>query len=155
MAPSFKPQRSTEVPGLPLTPRNSRLPAGFYRGTSTLYNDATFQGLYTRRKIPYRTVIGEYYGEKLTLEQAQRRNSNYQFEVRKFRSNEVEFVLDGKYKKYSSFVRYVNAANYIHQQNCKFVQRGKRIFLVARCDILPGSELLAWYGAQTGVLIEQ
>jgi len=141
------------------TPRNSRLPAGIYRANSTLVdedgNPARIQGLFTSRRIPYLTTIGEYFGERLTVEQAQHRNSNYQFEVRKFRSKEVEFVLDGKYLKHSSFVRFVNAANDITEQNCKFELRDKRIFLVARRDIPAHSELLAWYGEQTAELVAQ
>jgi hypothetical protein len=127
----MKAPRCSTVPGLALTPKNSRLPSEFYLQ----------RGLFTRRRIPYLTTIGEFYGERLTVDQAARRNSNYQFEIK-----DANFVLDAKNLNDGSFVRFVKAAKDISSQNCQFVQRGKRIFLVARCDIPANSELFAWYG---------
>ncbi len=164
--PRFRAIRDRQVPELPLTPKRSQLPPGFYLDTSSLETSTPtptreellrrLRGLYTRRRIAAGKCIGEYYGQKLTVSEAYcfpGQRSNYQFEVRK--NGKVQWILDGELELFSSFIRFVNAANWEHEQNCYFVQRQNRIFLIARCDILPGQELLAWYGRDTAALIAQ
>ena len=112
-------------------------------------------GLYTRRALKKNDIIGQYRGIKLSKSQALAKKShrNYLFDVKV--NGKVSHVIDAANKHRSSFTRYVNAPSYLHQQNTKFVQHNKKIYLKAMKDIRAGSELLAWYGKNTKDVIIQ
>lgn len=134
------------------TLKRSRLPNGFYLHESAIIGDGNVIGLFTDHAIEKGDYIGEYLGKVLTPEEAMTNKSKYMFDVREGRKS--VFVLDGKNKKCSSFVRYANAANKLSQQNTKFEQYDKRIFLRAIKNIRPNSEILTWYGDETSEIIQ-
>ena len=134
------------------TLKRSRLPKGFYVDTTTIRECNTI-GLFTDHKIKNGDFIGEFLGKVLTLDEANNTKSKYMFDVKEGRK--TVFVLDGKNKRFSSFIRYVNAANIFSQQNTEFKQFDKRIFLRAIKNIKPKSELLAWYGVDTNEIIKE
>lgn len=134
-----------------MTPRNSRLPKTFYLSESNIIGKKDVTGLYTSHKIKKGSLIGEYFGKVLTHQEAAYNVSNYMFEV-KSRSN-ILYVLDAKTKKHGSFLRYVNSANYLEDQNAEYFQHGRRILLRARRTINPNSEILAWYGKDTTLIV--
>lgn len=105
-------------------------------------------GLHCNRDYPEDEVVCEYVGDGLTLEQAKLTDSTYHFNVRDEQGNVVH-VIDASDPARSSVGRYVNAARYLEEQNCKFVQVGLRIFLVTIRAVLAGHELLGWYGRGT------
>ena len=113
------------------------------------------KGLHTNTNIPKNYVIGEYIGLLLTDEEAKnkRKNREYMFDVRPpcsgNDSRELAFVIDCANKRLSSFVRYVNTADFEHQQNSQFVQVGLKIFLVTLKPLPRNTEILAWYGWNT------
>lgn len=113
------------------------------------------KGLHTNTNIPKNYVIGEYIGLLLTDEEAKnkRKNREYLFDVRPpcsgNDSREIAFVIDCANKRLSSFVRYVNTADFEHQQNSQFVQVGLKIFLVTLKPLPRNTEILAWYGWNT------
>lgn len=113
------------------------------------------QGLYTVAALPAGYVVGEYRGRRLTLAEAKkkRRHKKFLFDVRVPRRKAVAFVVDAADKRRSSFVRYVNAADWEEQQNTAFEQKGGRIFLKTLRRIPKGTELLTWYGKNTAGVI--
>lgn len=134
------------------TLKRSRLPKGFYLDNSNII-DCNMIGLFTDHKIKKGDFIGEYLGKVLTPDEANNTKSKYMFDVKEGGRKSV-FVLDGKNKRFSSFIRYVNAANIFSQQNTEFKQFDRRIFLRAIKNIKPNSELLAWYGVDTNEIIK-
>lgn len=133
------------------TLKGSRLPKGFYLKESLFIGDGNVIGLHTDHAIKKGEYIGEYLGKQLKPDEAKSVRSKYLFEV-KDRGKPL-FVLDGKNKKFSSFVRYANAANFESEQNTEFKQHDKRIYLRAIKNIRPNSELLTWYGDGTSEII--
>lgn len=134
------------------TLKRSRLPNGFYLHESVIIGDGNVDGLFTDHTIKKGDYIGEYLGKVLTPEEAMKNKSKYMFDVREGRKS--VFVLDGRNRKFSSFVRYANAANKLSQQNTEFEQYDKRIFLRAIKNIRPNSEILTWYGEGTSEIIQ-
>ena len=132
--------------------KRSRLPKGFYLDNSYII-DCNMIGLFTDHKIKKGDFIGEYLGKVLTPYEANNTKSKYMFDVKEGRK--PVFVLDGKNKRFSSFIRYVNAANTFSQQNTEFKQFDKRIFLRAIKNIRSNSELLTWYGVNTNDIIKE
>jgi hypothetical protein len=112
-------------------------------------------GLYTQKALPNRYVVAEYLGKQLTLKQAlnKKTNRSYMFDVKV--GKKIAHVLDAGNKKLSSFARYANSADYDDQQNVKFVQKDRKIYLVTNQKIPPNTELLTWYGKRTADVIRQ
>ena len=108
-------------------------------------------GLFTKEALCPGDFVGEYLGVKISLKTSARRKSNYYFDIR--HQGRVVHVLDGTKCCNSSFVRYVNAADCFKQQNCKFIQRNYRIYLVVIKPVQPNSELLSWYGKKTLAIV--
>ena len=67
--------------------------------------------------------------------------------------HKIIHVLNGKPIRFSSFLRYVNAANTYDQQNSSFEQHNKRIYLRAIKRIPANTEVIAWYGKKTKRMI--
>ena len=134
------------------TLKRSRIPKGFYLRESLFIGDGNVIGLWTDHKINKGDYIGEYLGKQLTPLEAKSNKSKYMFDVKE-RGKSV-FVLDGKNKKHSSFVRFANSANYASEQNSELKQHDKRIFLRATKTISPHTEILTWYGEDTNEIIK-
>jgi hypothetical protein len=115
----------------------------------------TANGLYTDRALKNGDVIAEYRGKILSLDQALKKKTNraYMFDVKV--GKKVTHVIDAANKKLSSFARFANSADYDDQQNVKFVQKDKKIYLVAKRKIAKNTELLTWYGKRTSDVIRQ
>lgn len=124
--------------------------ANLFIGTSALLKLKRIHGvgLHCNRDYADDEIVCEYVGDGLTLEQAKLTDSTYHFNVRDERGNVVH-VIDGSDPARASVGRYVNAARYLEEQNCKFVQVGLRIFLVTIRAVAAGHELLGWYGRGT------
>jgi SET domain-containing protein len=114
------------------------------------------RGLFTEEAIPAGSFIGEYKGKIITDQQAEMktRGTNYLFDV-KGANGRVLHVIDAANASKSSFLRYVNAANTEDQQNARYVQRSRRIYLKATRAIPPRAEIIAWYGSDTSRVITQ
>jgi hypothetical protein len=112
-------------------------------------------GLYTDHALKNGDVVAEYRGKILSLDQALKKKTNraYMFDVKV--GKKVTHVIDAANKKLSSFARFANSADYDDQQNVKFVQKDKKIYLVAKRKIAKNTELLTWYGKRTSDVIRQ
>lgn len=109
-------------------------------------------GLYANRAIKSGTVIMEYTGKTLTPKMANSKKNykNYFFDV-KDDNSKVLFVIDGANNRYASAAKFVNAADTQNQQNAKYQQYNKKIYLVAIKNIKKNQEILAWYGKDTSL----
>ncbi len=144
-----------------ITLKNSRIPKGFFlRKSKTigLKVPGGVLGLWTDSDICKGNYIGEYVGKKLKYEDAMQMKSKYLFTVHNKpndKRTKIKFVLDGQYKKYSSFIRYANAADSYEDQNTIFEQVDDRIFLKAIKNIPANTEILTHYGEGTSKIVAE
>lgn len=100
---------------------------------------ATGLGLFAMEPIAKGTKIIEYIGDKIGLDEANRRGGMYLFEI-----NPKTFV-DGKSRKNTA--RYINHACG-SAANCDIDIKAGRIWINARKNIKPGEELSYDYGKE-------
>jgi len=102
------------------------------------------KGTFAKCDIPKGVTIGEYLGQEYSDEDANNVNSSYLYNISK--NGKVSKVIDGKFKKYSSWVRYVNSPKYDGQGNTEFYQYAQRGFLKTTKVIPAGQEIFVYYG---------
>ncbi|MEF2175879.1 MAG: SET domain-containing protein-lysine N-methyltransferase [Candidatus Absconditabacteria bacterium] len=107
-------------------------------------------GAFANQFISKGAVIGEYIGKIIDpkLFDQKRSHTDYGFSVRD--GSKVLFVIDAANKKHGNWTRYINCARNRSEENVKFFQYKKRIFVKTLIDIKPGAELLVWYGFEYG-----
>lgn len=90
-------------------------------------------------------VIWEYIWKIIDpkLFDQKRSHTDYGFSVRDW--SKVLFVIDAANKKHWNWTRYINCARNRSEENVKFFQYKKRIFVKTLIDIKPWAELLVWY----------
>lgn len=104
------------------------------------------KGLFTKKFIPKGTKIVEYKGRITTWKDVnhQKGENGYIFYVKR------DHVIDAApYKK--ALARFANDASGINKvrgisNNSEYKEYGLRVFIVAKKDIAPGSEILVDYG---------
>ena len=105
------------------------------------------RGLFATKEIREDGIICEYDGERWSAEEAEQRraseDTDYVFAAKK-RGSEVVYV-DAK-EATSCWGRFANDPLDDTLVNAKIVMRGKRLFVVATTEILPGEEVLVSYG---------
>lgn len=101
-------------------------------------------GAFTKVFIPKGKTIGEYVGKVFEGPDLNKANGDYLFSVLK-KGKEIK-IIDGKNKKLSSWVRYVNTPQSQDEGNAYFFQYNSRIFLRTSRDIPIGQEIFAYYG---------
>lgn len=110
--------------------------------------DSTIQGAgkgaFATCDIPKGVTIGEYVGKVFTGKKMDKTSGYYLFDVND--GDKVIKIIDGKFKKYSSWVRYVNTPQTAHGGNAEFYQNNKRIFIRSTRPIPAGQEIFAYYG---------
>jgi len=106
------------------------------------------QGLFTKKHIRKGTRISEYKGRITTWKDMNHKNGGnpYIFYVNK------DHVIDAWHFKKAK-ARYANDAKGLKRikgitNNAKYIHDGKRVFLEAKKDIPPGSEILVDYGKE-------
>jgi hypothetical protein len=102
-------------------------------------------GLFASSNLQAGYVVAEYLGKDLTDEQAENKkhHKQYMFDVKV--KGKLSHVIDAANNKYSSVVKFVNAADTSKQQNCSFKLYNARVYLVLLQNIKKGSELLTWW----------
>ena len=96
-------------------------------------------GHFANRAFEAGETIGEYTGKHITRKEADLQDDHsYQFNVRR-----CDTVIDAISSDCP--LKYTNSADFDTEQNCEFVQRQFRIFLVTTKDVKEGVELLAYY----------
>jgi hypothetical protein len=101
-------------------------------------------GAFATCDIPAGVTIGEYLGKVYTSKDMNKTKGEYLFSVSKD-GKEVK-IIDGKVKKYSSWVRYVNSPQAAGEGNAYFYQYNERIFIKTSKVIPKGQEIYAYYG---------
>lgn len=102
------------------------------------------KGVFATIDIPKGTTIGEYIGKIYTGRDMENTSGDYLFSVR-IKGKDIK-IIDGKNKKESSWVRFVNSPLKFEDGNAHFYQYSKRIFLKTKENIKKGDEILAYYG---------
>ncbi|XP_065904126.1 zinc finger protein 431-like [Dysidea avara] len=104
------------------------------------------KGVFAKEFIPRRTRIGPYKGEVVQKEDVtDETDTSYFFEVKK--SGEFYYI-DAKNEEHASWLRFINCARNEEEQNLLSFQYQGNIYCYTIKDILPGTELLVWYGEQ-------
>lgn len=114
------------------------MPTSFVVRSSAIHG----KGAFATRPIRTGREIGEYAGERITVEESQRRfdasdqsdATTYQFSL------DDNWLIDGRFG--GNDTRFINHGC---NPNCKAVRRGDRIFIEALRDIANGEELLLDY----------
>ena len=110
---------------------------------STIPNSGS--GVFATCDIPANTVIGEYLGKVYTGKEIEKNeHSEYVWEVLK--NGKVSKIIDGQFKKYSSWSRYINTCQSKSGCNADYYQYNQRIFVRTRKLIPAGQEIFAYYG---------
>jgi len=114
--------------------------------TSTIPNSG--KGLFTKKLIPAGTRIAEYTGKVSAWKDADHEDGDngYIYYVKR------NHVIDAKADK-RSIARYANDARGLTRvkgitNNCEYIEEGTRVYIHAKKDIKPGSEILVPYGPE-------
>ncbi|XP_022643406.1 histone-lysine N-methyltransferase PRDM9-like [Varroa destructor] len=78
--------------------------------------------------------------------------SGYAWQLRGFKEGET--VVDGFDVKHANWLRYVNCSNTAEEANLRVFQHEKRIYYKTCKPIVPGDELLVWYGKEYREVID-
>ena len=118
----------------------------------------TGSGLYASRPFKASQVIVEYRGEVLSCGQASLRTDRTYMMLAgggpgKRAPGQLPYYIDALCNAKASPAKYVNSPVCRDDQNCTFRSHRGRVFLCADQNIEAGEELLAWYGADTAVII--
>ena len=62
------------------------------------------------------------------------------------KDGKIVYCIDGKDERYGNWMRYVNCSRSENEENLVAFQYHGKIYYRVYKDILPGSELLVWYG---------
>lgn len=104
------------------------------------------RGVFAKCVIPKHDFFGPFVGKKVTAEEANNyKDSPYVWEVRDDYGKLMHLV-DGRDAFQSNWLRYVNCARIIAEQNIRAVQYDGNIYYMATKQIEIGDELLTFYG---------
>ncbi|XP_065904055.1 oocyte zinc finger protein XlCOF6-like [Dysidea avara] len=105
------------------------------------------KGVFAKEFIPRRTRIGPYKGEVVQKEDVtDETDTSYFWEIRK--NGSESYYIDAKNEKHANWLRFINYARSVEEQNLLSFQYQGNIYCHAIDDIKPGTELLVWYGEQ-------
>ncbi len=100
------------------------------------------KGAFANCDIPKGVTIGQYLGKIYKGNDMDNATGDYLFYV----SGKPPKIIDGKTRKYSSWVRYVNSPQKWADGNAYFYQYGGHIFIKTKKVIPAGQEIFAYYG---------
>ncbi|XP_041373733.1 uncharacterized protein LOC121386784 isoform X2 [Gigantopelta aegis] len=117
------------------------LPPGLEFRKSSLKNAKL--GVWTTQFFPSRTRFGPYEGEIITRYGPSGPNT-HSWEIKK--NGKDLYWVDGTDRTKANWLRYVNPARTDTEQNLVTWQDGDHIYYYTYRDVVPGEELLAWFG---------
>uniref|UniRef100_H3D430 PR domain zinc finger protein 1 n=1 Tax=Tetraodon nigroviridis TaxID=99883 RepID=H3D430_TETNG len=97
-----------------------------------------------RELIPKGTRFGPLVGERYTNETLPN-NANRKYFWRVFTEGRLHHILDGLNEQQSNWMRYVNPARTVEEQNLVACQNDLEIYFYTIKPLQPGQELLVWY----------
>ncbi|XP_052693148.1 uncharacterized protein LOC128171393 isoform X1 [Crassostrea angulata] len=119
---------------------NLTTPEGFRIELSTIPG-AGFGG-FTERFVPKHTILGSYEG---LTHLHHREDDLYSWQVEKVDSEGV-YMIDAGSPAHSNWLRWLNCAGNVEQENVVAVACAGLILYMTTRDIEPGSEMFVWYG---------
>lgn len=126
------------------------LPEGFSIRKSTFPNAGL--GVFAETTIPKGTRIGPFDGLMYSI-RCKNCVKRYTWAVRDEDTLSVKHYIDAQSKDHSSWLRYVNCANTVDQENVFYYQHNYEVYHVTYECIKPGTELSIWYGTRYGKLL--
>ncbi|XP_076085389.1 histone-lysine N-methyltransferase PRDM7-like [Mytilus galloprovincialis] len=124
------------------------IPPGFSVRQSTIPNAGL--GVFAETTIPSGTRLGPYNGA--LSKDFHGDDWTYIFLVA-YENGETKHHIDAKNKESASWLRYINCARTIDEENLEVHQYKYEIYYVTNQCIKPGTELLVWYGDSYGKLL--
>ncbi|XP_071153750.1 histone-lysine N-methyltransferase PRDM7-like [Mytilus edulis] len=122
-------------------------PPGFSIRQSTISNSGL--GVFAETTIPKDTRLGPYDGV-LYKTQLPDISWAYTWSVKYESGERIKHYVDASPKTHSSWIRYVNCANTVEEENLYLLQYNYEIYYVTYECVKPGTELLVWYGDSYG-----
>ncbi|CAI9607946.1 unnamed protein product [Staurois parvus] len=101
-------------------------------------------GVLSKEYIPKGTRFGPLVGEIYTIDTVPK-NVNRKYFWRIYSNGEFNHYIDGYYEEKSNWMRYVNPAHSIQEQNLAACQNGMNIYFYTIKAIPANQELLVWY----------
>ncbi|XP_039873889.1 PR domain zinc finger protein 1 isoform X3 [Simochromis diagramma] len=108
------------------------------------HDSAEVLGVMTKEIIPKGTRFGPLVGESYTNETLPK-DADRKYFWRVFSEGRLHHILDGLNEERSNWMRYVNPACSVEEQNLVACQSGLDIFFYTTKRLQPGQELLVWY----------
>ncbi|XP_034555445.1 PR domain zinc finger protein 1 [Notolabrus celidotus] len=107
-------------------------------------DSAEVLGVISKELIPKGTRFGPLVGESYTNETLLK-DANRKYFWRVFSEGHLHHIMDGLNEERSNWMRYVNPACTVEEQNLVACQNGLEIFFYTIKPLQPGQELLVWY----------
>ncbi|XP_077443905.1 PR domain zinc finger protein 1 isoform X3 [Stigmatopora argus] len=104
-------------------------------------------GVTSTELIPKGTRFGPLVGERYTNEMLLK-DANRKYFWRVFSHGTLHHILDGLNEEKSNWMRFVNPACCINEQNLIACQSGLDIYFYTIKPLLPGQEMLVWYSSE-------
>ncbi|MED6242598.1 hypothetical protein ATANTOWER_007055, partial [Ataeniobius toweri] len=104
-------------------------------------------GVTSKELIPKGTRFGPLVGERYTNKMLPK-DADSRFFWRVFSDGHLHHILDGLDEQQSNWMRYVNPARTVEEQNLVACQTGLDIFFYTIKPLQPGQELLVWYSSE-------
>uniref|UniRef100_A0A3P8UF12 PR domain zinc finger protein 1 n=1 Tax=Cynoglossus semilaevis TaxID=244447 RepID=A0A3P8UF12_CYNSE len=101
-------------------------------------------GVTSKELIPKGTRFGPLVGEKYT-DETLLTGADRKYFWRVFSDGTLHHILDGLNEEHSNWMRYVNPARAVEEQNLVACQSGLNIYFYTVKTLQPGQELLVWY----------
>ncbi|XP_071145667.1 uncharacterized protein [Mytilus edulis] len=105
----------------------------------------TQMGTWSTKRIPRETFLGPYVGEIIRDSDESTVSYRYAWEIFNLENGEYLYTINSTDPDHGNWMRYVNCARYLEEQNLVSVQKDMEMFYKAIKDIEPGEELLTWY----------
>ncbi|KAM6915290.1 PR domain zinc finger protein 1 isoform 1-T1 [Xenentodon cancila] len=113
-------------------------------GLKRCCNSTEVLGVTSKELIPQGTRFGPFVGERYTDETLPK-DTDRKYFWRVFLEGHLHHILDGLNENRSNWMRYVNPARTVEDQNLVACQSGLEIFFYTTKPLQPGQELLVWY----------
>ncbi|XP_034087568.1 PR domain zinc finger protein 1 isoform X1 [Gymnodraco acuticeps] len=108
------------------------------------HNSTEVLGVTSKELIPQGTRFGPLVGESYTNETLPK-DPDRKYFWRVFSEGHLHHILDGLNEERSNWMRYVNPACSVQEQNLVACQSGLNIYFYTIKPLQPGKELLVWY----------
>ncbi|MBN3321414.1 PRDM1 protein, partial [Atractosteus spatula] len=128
---------------------------GIPRAITSIPRNLTFKygrdneviGVFSKEYIPQGTRFGPLLGEVYTKDNVPK-HANRKYFWRIYTGGHLHHFVDGYDLQKSNWMRYVNPAHSLHDQNLVACQNGKDVYFYTIKPVPPHSELLVWYSRE-------